>query len=76
MKKGYKLPRAMMANPDLARLINSDEVQSVVKPQKVRGGACGSGGDGGCERGGSGVRGDFGWRRGGTEISKSICQTF
>jgi len=33
-KKGYKLPRHIMANGDLARLINSDEIQSVVKPQK------------------------------------------
>lgn len=32
-KKGYKLPRHIMANGDLARLINSDEIQSVVKPQ-------------------------------------------
>ena len=33
-KKGYKLPRPMMANADVARLINSDEVQSVVRPPK------------------------------------------
>lgn len=32
-KKGYKLPRHVMANGDLARLINSDEIQSVVAPQ-------------------------------------------
>ncbi|KAJ9184250.1 hypothetical protein P3X46_003995 [Hevea brasiliensis] len=31
-KKGYVLPRAKMVNADLARIINSDEVQSVVKP--------------------------------------------
>ncbi len=37
MKKGFKLPRPIMANGDLARLINSDEVQSVVKPQKASG---------------------------------------
>lgn len=30
-KKGYSLPRPIMANADLARLINSDEVQSVVR---------------------------------------------
>ncbi len=30
-KKGFNLPRAMMTNADLARIINSDEVQSVVK---------------------------------------------
>ncbi|CAH8354662.1 unnamed protein product [Eruca vesicaria subsp. sativa] len=33
-KKGYVLPRAKMVNADLARIINSDEVQSVVKPIK------------------------------------------
>jgi large subunit ribosomal protein L4e len=33
-KKGYTLPRPMMANADVARLINSDEVQSVVRPPK------------------------------------------
>lgn len=30
-KKGYSLPRAMMTNADVARLVNSDEVQSVVR---------------------------------------------
>jgi large subunit ribosomal protein L4e len=30
-KKGFVLPRPKMENVDLARLINSDEVQSVVK---------------------------------------------
>lgn len=33
-KKGYKLPRAMMANADLPRIINSDEIQSIVRPPK------------------------------------------
>ncbi|KAK7245188.1 hypothetical protein RIF29_40023 [Crotalaria pallida] len=33
-KRGYVLPRAKMVNADLARIINSDEVQSVVKPVK------------------------------------------
>lgn len=33
-KKGYTLPRPIMANADVARLINSDEVQSVVRPPK------------------------------------------
>ncbi|CAK9323213.1 unnamed protein product [Citrullus colocynthis] len=33
-KKGYVLPRAKMVNADLSRIINSDEVQSVVKPIK------------------------------------------
>jgi|Transcript_75919 large subunit ribosomal protein L4e len=32
-KKGYRLPRAAMANADVARIINSDEVQSVLKPK-------------------------------------------
>ncbi|KAK9867941.1 hypothetical protein WJX84_008385 [Apatococcus fuscideae] len=33
-KSGFHLPRTPMSNPDLARLINSDEIQSVVNPQK------------------------------------------
>ncbi|KAL3327855.1 hypothetical protein AABB24_035494 [Solanum stoloniferum] len=33
-KKGYLLPRPKMVNADLARIINSDEVQSVVRPIK------------------------------------------
>merc|ERR1711966_177466 len=32
-KKKYNLPRAMMENADVARIINSDEVQSVLKPK-------------------------------------------
>merc|ERR1719482_1667508 len=32
-KKGYHLPRAMMENADVARIINSDEMQSVLKPK-------------------------------------------
>ncbi|KAJ6839716.1 uncharacterized protein M6B38_313780 [Iris pallida] len=32
VKKGYVLPRAKMGNADLGRIINSDEVQSVVRP--------------------------------------------
>jgi large subunit ribosomal protein L4e len=32
-KKGYHLPRAQMENADIARIINSDEVQKVVKPK-------------------------------------------
>lgn len=35
MKKGFKLPRNKMTNSDLARLINSDELQSVVNPPKA-----------------------------------------
>lgn len=33
LKKGYRLPRAMMENADVARIINSDEVQSVLRPK-------------------------------------------
>ncbi|CAH9091693.1 unnamed protein product [Cuscuta europaea] len=33
-KRGYVLPRPKMVNADLARIINSDEVQSVVRPIK------------------------------------------
>jgi len=32
LKTGYHLARTMMANADLARIINSDEVQSVLRP--------------------------------------------
>merc|ERR1719293_579089 len=32
-KKGYTLPRAQMENADVARIINSTEVQSVLKPK-------------------------------------------
>lgn len=31
-KKGYRLPRPLLKNADLSRLINSEEVQSVVRP--------------------------------------------
>lgn len=34
LKKGYKLPRAPMTNSDLTRLINSDEIQSIVRAPK------------------------------------------
>jgi len=33
LKKGYHMPRAAMENADLARIINSTEVQSVLKPK-------------------------------------------
>ncbi|XP_062101994.1 large ribosomal subunit protein uL4 [Humulus lupulus] len=33
-KRSYVLPRSKMVNADLARIINSDEVQSVVRPIK------------------------------------------
>ncbi len=35
VKKGFKLPRNVMTNSDLARLINSDELQSIVNPPKA-----------------------------------------
>jgi len=31
-KNGFNLPRSLMSNADLARIINSDEIQSIVKP--------------------------------------------
>jgi large subunit ribosomal protein L4e len=31
-KKGYKLPRSVMSNSDLTRIINSDEIQSKLRP--------------------------------------------
>jgi len=34
VKSGFNLPYAMMTNPDLTRIINSDEVQSVCKDKK------------------------------------------
>jgi len=33
LKKGYHLPRAAMENADVARIINSSEVQSVLRPK-------------------------------------------
>ncbi|TFK27465.1 60S ribosomal protein L4 [Coprinopsis marcescibilis] len=38
LKKDYILPTAKISNPDVTRLINSDEIQSVVRPagQKVQ----------------------------------------
>jgi large subunit ribosomal protein L4e len=33
LKKGYTLPRAPMENADIARIINSSEVQSVLRPK-------------------------------------------
>jgi len=33
-KTGYKLPQNLMSNPDVTRLINSDEVQSKVRPAR------------------------------------------
>ena len=34
-KKGYTLPRAKMTNPDVDRIIRSEEIQAVIRPQKV-----------------------------------------
>ena len=34
LKSNYSLPNSCMTNADLARIINSDEVQSVVRPAK------------------------------------------
>jgi large subunit ribosomal protein L4e len=34
-KKGFRVPRSMMTNSDLPRIINSDEVQAKVRPAKV-----------------------------------------
>jgi len=34
-KKGYKLPRPVVVNADLGRVINSDEIQSVLKAKKT-----------------------------------------
>lgn len=35
-KKGYQLPRHIMNTSDLARIINSDQVQSVLRPKVAR----------------------------------------
>lgn len=35
-KKGFTLPRAKTFNSDLARIINSDEIQSVLRPKKTQ----------------------------------------
>uniref|UniRef100_A0A7S3PGQ6 Large ribosomal subunit protein uL4 C-terminal domain-containing protein n=1 Tax=Aplanochytrium stocchinoi TaxID=215587 RepID=A0A7S3PGQ6_9STRA len=35
VKKGFVLPRAPMTNADLSRLINSDEIQKIVRPAKT-----------------------------------------
>merc|ERR1719411_511956 len=34
LKKGFTLPKAAMENADVARIINSDEIQSVLRPKK------------------------------------------
>jgi large subunit ribosomal protein L4e len=35
VKKGYTLPRAKMTNADISRIINSEEIQSVLAPRKA-----------------------------------------
>merc|ERR1712130_572471 len=35
VKKGYKLPRAKMTNSDLTAIINSDEIQSALRPKQT-----------------------------------------
>jgi len=35
LKNGFNLPRSFMPNADMARIINSDEIQSIVKPATV-----------------------------------------
>jgi large subunit ribosomal protein L4e len=34
-KRGYHLPRPVMTNADLSKIINSEEIQSVVRPARV-----------------------------------------
>lgn len=34
-KKGYTLPRSIMKNTDISRIINSDQIQSVLLPKKT-----------------------------------------
>lgn len=36
LKKGYRIPRPKMIQTDLSRIINSDEVQKVLKPTKLK----------------------------------------
>lgn len=35
LKSGYKLPKAIVSNADIGRIINSDEVQSAIRASKV-----------------------------------------
>jgi large subunit ribosomal protein L4e len=35
VKKGWKLPRSKMTNSDITRIINSDEIQSVLRPAMI-----------------------------------------
>lgn len=34
LKKDYRLPRPLMANPDLNRIIDSEEIQSAIRPAR------------------------------------------
>jgi len=34
-KKGFRIPRPMMTNPNLSRLLQSDEIQTVLRPKKT-----------------------------------------
>jgi large subunit ribosomal protein L4e len=34
LKKGYNLPRSVLSNSDISRIINSDEIQSIVRPAR------------------------------------------
>lgn len=36
LKKNYVLPQAVISNPDIARIINSEEVQSVLRPAGLK----------------------------------------
>jgi len=36
LKKDFTLPRPMVSNPDISRIINSDEIQSVLKPAQAK----------------------------------------
>lgn len=35
LKKGYHLPRSILTLPDISRIINSDQVQKVLRPKKA-----------------------------------------
>ncbi|EGG14545.1 60S ribosomal protein L4 [Cavenderia fasciculata] len=38
-KKGFRLPRPVMLNPDVSRIVTSDEIQTAVRESQHRGGA-------------------------------------
>jgi len=35
-KKGFRIPRAILSNADIGRIVNSEEVQSKLRPKKPR----------------------------------------